>query len=302
MALVNMHDTYGSLLVGTFFAIFFQGILFVQAYVYYENFPNDSWYLKSLVAIVWSLDLADLVVICQSVYHYLVSNWGNPAALAVSTEPFDLHLVLVGAATILCQGFFLHRVYILSRRNWFLTGILSLGCLGTMAFAIWITVQTSRNKNVSVFATLGNERMAMFSIGAGVDLIIAMLLVYYLSRERTTFESTNLVLNKIIHYTVATGLATSLLAIAAVAANVIKPKSFVYLAIHYSLGRMYTNALLATLNLRRNLRSTIKKSANTWSGQTIPSVNAAPAFVGSQAVTVDDPLEKTKGSWATSRV
>jgi hypothetical protein len=55
------------------------------------------------------LDVAHLVLICQSCYHYLISNWGNNAALMVSTQELDLHLVFVGMASAICQAFFLSR-------------------------------------------------------------------------------------------------------------------------------------------------------------------------------------------------
>jgi hypothetical protein len=55
------------------------------------------------------LDVTHLILICQSCYHYLVTNWGNGAALLISTHELDLHLIFVGIATLVCQGFFLHR-------------------------------------------------------------------------------------------------------------------------------------------------------------------------------------------------
>jgi hypothetical protein len=55
------------------------------------------------------LDVTHLILICQSCYHYLVTNWGNGPALLISTHELDLHLIFVGIATLVCQGFFLHR-------------------------------------------------------------------------------------------------------------------------------------------------------------------------------------------------
>ncbi|KAJ7863570.1 hypothetical protein B0H13DRAFT_2354153 [Mycena leptocephala] len=74
---------------------FLQGMLTVQAYIYYEPFPQTPR-TQSLVAVVWVLDLAHLVFICHLVYHYLITSWGNDAALLQSTEDFDLLVVLVG--------------------------------------------------------------------------------------------------------------------------------------------------------------------------------------------------------------
>ncbi|KAJ6557830.1 hypothetical protein B0H19DRAFT_1261422 [Mycena capillaripes] len=88
----------------------FQGVLTLQAYIYYESFSKDHTGLKLLVASVWFLDVAHLVLICQSCYHYLITNWGDNAALLVSMRELDLHLVFVGMASAICQGFFLSRL------------------------------------------------------------------------------------------------------------------------------------------------------------------------------------------------
>ncbi|KAJ6554711.1 hypothetical protein B0H19DRAFT_1263021 [Mycena capillaripes] len=252
----SMDDTYGAMLIGDAPGSF-QGVLTVQAYVYYESYSADSRKLKWLVAVIWVIDLVHLILICHTVYHYLITSWGNDAALLVSTQDGDLHLTFVGAATLLCQAFFLHRVWIFSKHNWLLTGILGLACLTTMALEIVMTVQISRNKSVAAFSSVGQEVITMFSLGAAVDIIIAFLLVWYLQQGQTSFEKTSFVLTRIIQYTVATGLATSLLALGCVAAYVIKPQSFVFIAMHFSLGRMYTNALLATYAVLLHLQNLI---------------------------------------------
>ncbi|KAJ7126267.1 hypothetical protein C8R44DRAFT_123275 [Mycena epipterygia] len=283
-AFMDLNPTYGAMLIGTFFAIFFQGMLSVQAYIYYESFPQDSWRLKSLVGSVWCLDLVHLFLICQACYHYLIDNWGYEPALLESTIELDLHIALVGAVTILCRAFFLHRVWIFSRKNWLLVAGLTVMCLTTVGLDIALSIRTIRDRSVAVFSTDTPEIIAMFSLGAIVDLIIAMLLFWYLQRGRTSFDRTNFVLTRIIQYTVATGLATSLLAIGCVAAYLIKPKTFIFVAMHFSLGRMYTNALLATLNSRRNLRSALGETGGvTWPGSVSPNQSrSAPVFVVSQ--------------------
>ncbi|KAJ7633637.1 hypothetical protein DFH06DRAFT_689637 [Mycena polygramma] len=277
-----LDDTYGAMLIGTFFAIFFQGMLSVQAYIYYESFPDDSKRLKSLVAIVWTIDFVHLILICQVVYHYLISSWGNNAALLESTEALDLHLLLVGTAAILCQGFFLKRVWAFSKGNiWTraLTIASAAACLATLALDITMTIQTSSNNSFAVYRLVGREIeiITMFSLGAGVDLVIAGLLVWYLYGGRTGLEKTNFVLTKLIQYTVATGLATSMLALGCVVAYLINPGGFVFFAMHFSLGRMYTNALLATLNSRRNLRNLMAPGITSLSGvlqnQSIPTTS-----------------------------
>ncbi|KAK7043299.1 hypothetical protein R3P38DRAFT_239154 [Favolaschia claudopus] len=127
MTSLNFEATYGALLVGVFVSIFLQGVGSLQAFVYYETFPEDSWRLKALVAYVWTLDLAHLLLICQAVYHYLVRSWGNDAALLETTVPLDTHMIVLPLTIMGCQAFFVHRIWKFSQ-NAVLTGSLAVGC------------------------------------------------------------------------------------------------------------------------------------------------------------------------------
>ncbi|KAJ7645866.1 hypothetical protein B0H17DRAFT_1215842 [Mycena rosella] len=235
----------------------FQGLLTLQTYIYYENSPEDSWRLKSLVGVVLCLDFTHLILICQACYHYLVDNWGNEAALLESTIVLDMHLILVGAASVLSQAYFLR-----SNHNQVLVGSLAALCTATAGLDIVMAVRTIRNRSVTTFATGVDEILAMFIISAATDLFIAVLLCYYLQRGCTTFEFQHVSFlpgptspSVVSYNTIATGLATSLLSVGCV--YLIIPDSFVFIAMHFSLARMYTNSLLATLNLRRKLRAAL---------------------------------------------
>ncbi|KAJ7754653.1 hypothetical protein DFH07DRAFT_959677 [Mycena maculata] len=238
-----MDVTYGAILIGVLFATFLQGVLSVQAYIYFENFSDDLRRIKLMVATVWLLDATHLVLICQSCYHYLISSWGDDDALLVSTPELDLHLIFVGMATLVCQGFFLHRIWTFSKRNWLLTGLLSAASLVTFALEVTISAQIITVSSVAYFSDLKGE---VFSAGAVVDMAIAVVLVFYLQQGKTHFDRTTFVVSRVVHYTAATGLATSILAVACLIAYLAAPHTFIFIAMHFSLGRLYTNALLAT--------------------------------------------------------
>jgi len=165
--------------------------------------------------------------------------------------------VLLGVATIMCQSFFLRRIWLFSNRNIPLVVVLTALCLATFGLDIFMSVQNMRVLVVTEFQTLAPEVTAVFSIGAASDVIIALLLCYYLRRNGSGFEKTNSIIAHLIRYTVTTGLATSMLAVACLIAYFVRPNTFIFIAMHFSLGRMYTNALLATLNSRRILRAAV---------------------------------------------
>jgi len=264
----DLSRTYGAAMIGLLFATFLQGVLTVQTYIYYESFPEDSLKMKLLVACVWIIDTLHLGLISQAVYYYLVTNWGNTSVLMSSTWELDVHLAIVALATIVCQSFFLHRIWIFSKRNKILTGILGCMCLSSLGISIAVSVQLVQASSVSQserpgkgpFGAPTSETITAFCLGASVDLILAFLLCFYLRRGRSGFEKTNSLISRIIQYTIATGLLTSLYAFGCVITYFAIPRTFIFIAMHFSLGRLYTNALLVTLNSRRKLRANMQRS------------------------------------------
>ncbi|KAJ6488865.1 hypothetical protein C8R45DRAFT_1097212 [Mycena sanguinolenta] len=124
--------------------------------------------------------------------------------------------------------------------------------------------QTIQNKSVAPILkrSWAAEVVAAFAVGAAVDLAIAGILCWYLHREMSIFDRINSLLTRIILYTLATRLATrcstiiidprraltlppSFFALGILIAYVAWPDTFIFLAMHFSQGRMYTNALLA---------------------------------------------------------
>ncbi|KAF7324520.1 ANK-REP-REGION domain-containing protein [Mycena kentingensis (nom. inval.)] len=229
----------GALYLGVIFATYLQGMLTVQAYHYYEQYPNDSKVLKLLVATVWCLDLAHLGMVVEVPWLRLVLNWGNMNNFTHSTRVLSYQLILIALPTILCQGFYLHR-----KKNLLLVGICGAASLCSFSLDIFLAIHTT--KSVYAYKQDTPEIVSMFGIAAATDLIIALSLV-----------STNFVVTRVIRYAVATGLLSSVVAIFSLIANLALPNTRIFMAGHICLGHMYTNALLANLNSRANLRSTL---------------------------------------------
>jgi len=249
--------TYGAIFVGLLFATFLQGVLSLQSYVYYETRNKDTWKMKSLVAGVWGLDLVHLVFIAHATYHYLVINYGNPEALASFTWSLDLHLAIVGLVSTICRTVFLHRIWVFSNYNKSLAAALVIICLATFGVEVTISVHIFRDPLVADFSAWNKQIVALFAMSAGTDALIAFFLCHYIKRGKSGYEMTNYIVAKVLRYTVTTGLATSILSLVCLLTYIAIPQSFIFIAIHFSLARMYTNSLLASLNSRRNLRAAL---------------------------------------------
>ncbi|KAJ7055082.1 hypothetical protein C8F01DRAFT_1160984 [Mycena amicta] len=268
MATPSMDETYGALYIG--------GLLTVQAYTYYTNFPNDSRWLKSLVrALHVILDTTHLVLIAQASYHYLVTSWGDQAALLVATPPLNLHMLFDSVPALLCNIFFLYRIWVFSNHNWLISGFLGCGCLAGFCIAAGIIVKILSIPLVAEYSQLTTNAKWELSVLAIFDLLLACTLVWYIRTTKVELADemdgvparTNLVLRRVMQYAVATGLATSFFLFRPTNPNnfqfMLAPDSFIFLAIFFSFGRMHTNALLVSLNARRSLRQSIQKPSST---------------------------------------
>jgi len=282
-----LDSTYGALLVGLLFATFLQGFLTVQAYNYYEDYPKDPLRNKIIVGLVWCLDAIHLVLTAQSAYHYLITNWGYQPALVRSSREICVQLIFIAVPSFVCQIFFLNRIWMFSHRNIFIVGSILAICVVTLGLYIVITVQILQVPSVTEFGARRGEIIAAFTLGAGADILIAGLLWYYLQHDLTGFETTKSLVGRILRYTMATGLVTSALAVASVVAYLIRPQGFYFIAIHFCLGRMYTNALLVTLNARHKMRRTFEAHQGSGSAgrreagvRSIESTRFIPPFQG----------------------
>ncbi|KAJ7059420.1 hypothetical protein C8F01DRAFT_214589 [Mycena amicta] len=285
--------THGAVYIGVLFATFLQGILTVQAYVYYERFPEDKPWLKSLVAVVWTIDFAHLILVAYVPWHALVINWGNPAIFFSPNNVLSMQILLIGLPTLLCQMFFLRRLWLFSKKNIYLISLLGPGSVTVFALDFFLAIQTTRSATAYLRDTA--ELSAMFGLGAATDLCIALALVYYLRRGVSDMAATNHVISKVIRYTVATGLLSSWLAIFSLIANVLKPQAFIFMAGHLCLGRMYTNALLATLNARGTLRQTLDKPVTNLKSSLVFAVGQRSEAVESHSLNAIVPVNDSGG-------
>ncbi|KAJ3572088.1 hypothetical protein NP233_g3322 [Leucocoprinus birnbaumii] len=253
---LDLTPTYGVLLIGVLFATFFQGVLTVQAYQYYHNFLEDRLAVKLLVAVLWMLGFGQIILISYIMYHYLVLKWGDVDAIMYWIFPFSLHLFFIAFSILFPQLFFLHRIWILSQRNAWIVGPVLLCVLGTFA-----SVFVEGMFTLIYHPAITNGILGMVLVGALTDILIAAVLCYFVrkrSEDTREMRVTSTLVAQVIRYTVTTSSLTSLVMLACLVSRLVAPKTFINIALHFSAGRTYGNAVLMSLNARRKLRETLE--------------------------------------------
>ncbi|KAE9387477.1 hypothetical protein BT96DRAFT_1005084 [Gymnopus androsaceus JB14] len=124
-------------------------------------------------------------------------------------------------------------------------------CVLTFAIIALMRVKTFEELS----AELKGLSITVNALAAAGDLLIAGILTLLLQRAKTGYRSSDSIINKLTLFAVNTGALTSLCAVASLISIVAAPNTFIYISFFFSMGRLYTNSLLATLNARKGIRA-----------------------------------------------
>ncbi|KAJ7837799.1 hypothetical protein B0H14DRAFT_2513476 [Mycena olivaceomarginata] len=202
--------------VGVYVSHVLFGVTTTQTYIYYTRFPEDSQKIKVLVLypfIKRVCEFAHAICIGHAIYTYTISNYGHPERLAGAFPKPLLAAGLLTAviATLGIKGFFTIRIYALSKRL-YITLIISamifarlLGSSAVVAIGMRVTLLKSFERQ------WGWIVIVLWSISSAADLTITAILVAFLRNQRLrVHKRTTALVDKIITWTIETGLITSI--------------------------------------------------------------------------------------------
>ncbi|KAI1794849.1 histone acetylation protein-domain-containing protein [Ganoderma leucocontextum] len=215
-------STFGAALVGLIVSACLFGITLLQTVSYFRNYPNDKFYIKSLVSVTLKM--------------YLVTNFGNIDNLDRTTWSMALQTDCNGLIGIIVE------VYVRAlSKNWIVTGIIVV--LACLHFGLGVGENLSCAYFISWVTCLGLGSAAV------ADVLIAASMCYYLYKKRTGLKSVN------------SGLVTSITGTICVVAFAAMPTNFIWLSFFWIMGKCYVNSFLALLNSREMLREKVAKGA-----------------------------------------
>ncbi|KAJ3486273.1 hypothetical protein NLI96_g4347 [Meripilus lineatus] len=261
----------GGYFVAIIFAILLYGISIAQAYVFWLNSGRDHKYLRAIVWIVMSVSIKlDSSANAQRsapnrffetlhsgftihmAYHYAISSFGNLAAVE--------HIIWSSGACV-CSGVsgFSGVVYF----YFLLTVMTQLLVISVVQIfylrRIWIRT-AALTYRLHTWPRFREDAGPMATLSSGValstlmDLLIASILIFFLSRSRTGFEETDHLIQKLMVYAVNTGALTTICQLAVVFVFVFQKDSLLFAGLWLMTSKLYANSLLGTLNARHVLR------------------------------------------------
>ncbi|KIK08346.1 hypothetical protein K443DRAFT_672371 [Laccaria amethystina LaAM-08-1] len=209
---------------------------------------------RSVVGALFVLDTVHSAVAVYAGWELCVTNYDNPASLAVVSWTIPFTAVATSCAAIVTQFFLGHRVLMLTK-NKILVGLIGLLSVLGFIFGVYAGIYSGILREVAKFAPLNPFVTCWLTFQTSADLIITFVLSFVLGRSRTGFRRTDTIINRLIRGAVQTGLFVSIFALGDLFSFLLHRNTNLYAMFAYPMGRIYTNTLLDTLNARISIKN-----------------------------------------------
>ncbi|EIN10381.1 hypothetical protein PUNSTDRAFT_112238 [Punctularia strigosozonata HHB-11173 SS5] len=243
-----------------------------QAFFYFTRYSaHDAWYLRYLVLACLVFDTTHQALITHTIYIYLVRHFNDPANLGRLVWSLLVEVLFNAMVTVLVQmwrllslydgisltqaRFYVFRIWRLSNRNVWITAPVVTFVVAEFGAALAYTSLSLQLEDFQQLEKLKPLSITVNGLAAGGDLLIAIVLCVMLHTSRTGFKKSDTVIRRLMIYVVNTGLLTSTSALGSLVSIVVWPNAFIYICFYFTLGRLYTNSLLATRNIRAKMTS-----------------------------------------------
>ncbi|KAK0495173.1 hypothetical protein EDD18DRAFT_264850 [Armillaria luteobubalina] len=241
-------NTLGVLYIGSSLATALYGIICVQTFLYITSnrTRSDGWPMRFGSHLNCSgLDTAQQGLTLAGMYRFLVSDYANPAALAMGGGTSGRALTTYNEGIVGICGILL-------------VALAFLNFASSIALSIFGYRHSFLTANTPEF-TLCWKLSA--SSGIAFDVITTMAMTLSLYRSRSGMKRSNHVIAILIVFTVNTNLVTTFLSIGSLVTYLVLPNATIYGGITFLLSKSYLNSFLAILNTREYLLGKMERSA-----------------------------------------
>ncbi|OBZ67081.1 hypothetical protein A0H81_12889 [Grifola frondosa] len=252
----SLKTSLGSLLLGGMVCTALSGIVAMQTAIYFRFFTRDRWPTKLKVAGVFLIDMLHAAMVCAVNYMYFVESFGDMDITDHVFWTVGISIALTAVITFFVHWFFAFRLFLLSKRNYWVTVPIILLALGRVVAAFVTAAELIILGSFSIFF---DRFKWVFTTGlilaSMVDVMITSALCYYLRRNRTGSGRFDHILDSVTLYTLENGMLTCLTTLVSLIFWLAKPHVLIYLGLHFAISKLYANSFLASMNARKMLRA-----------------------------------------------
>ncbi|KAJ7832643.1 hypothetical protein B0H14DRAFT_3463255 [Mycena olivaceomarginata] len=248
--LINLNTTIGAYQIGVLVSYILFGVATAQTYMYFSHFPEDSPKLKAFGCICL---MGFTVCIGYALYEYTIIGYGRPEIVFDSSRArsLDMAHLFDGSIAASVQGFFSYRIYALSRKLYIPIVIWTLMLLRLLA-CVMLCVEGFKVTSIATYQIQWEWLVtSLSSVSTMNDCVITVTLCILLRKQRTNaYKRTGALLNKLILWTIETGMLTSASAVVTMVFTVAMKGNFIFFGF-YILEARVLEFLLGKPELQR---------------------------------------------------
>ncbi|BGP57729.1 hypothetical protein JCM8202v2_005376 [Rhodotorula sphaerocarpa] len=260
MDLTSFDSTIGPFVVGTFLALFLQGITLYNGVIFSVNASKqkEPWYYRVVVAVVMVIDLMHSAFTINTVYFWCVTHYNDPAIIALSPWSFTAEPVLTSIMAAIVHLFYAHRVFTLAQDDWSrvpLFGVIAILTLLQLSFGIAVGVKILQfDREFVRFTSWIWGACIWLGAAASADLIICVSYLWYLNRTSSAmagpFERSSKAVIKVAFVILTTNGLGALCAILATVLFAVFQHANWHAMLQLTLAKFLALSLLIALNAR----------------------------------------------------
>ncbi|KAJ6471947.1 hypothetical protein C8R45DRAFT_1013639 [Mycena sanguinolenta] len=253
----NAMNTIGALQIGTLISYALFGVTTTQMYTYFHRFPDDSRIVKALVVFVWVCDVSITVSIGSLIQTFTIVDFGHPEQIfGVPPKSLCVSVIFSGFLTACVHSFFSYRIYTFTKKV-YIPAVIWLVAFLHLTGRIVIFVTAVEATSFPVYVAQWDWLLTTnWALSVANDVLIATTMVTVLYRRRAhAYQKTVATLDKLIIWTIETGMLTGVASIIIITCFLTMKKNFVWMGFYVVGTRFFVASLMANLNARSRIPS-----------------------------------------------
>ncbi|GBE87218.1 hypothetical protein SCP_1004650 [Sparassis crispa] len=242
----------GPIMIAGIINSFVYGVSLLQVIQYYWARHKDPWLMRVLVFWMFVVDTSHTAAVMYMMYAYGVTNFMNTSILTATMWPFTTTPIWTGENAIPVQHLFAWRIKA-STQSWAVFAVISFLSLAGGGLGLANAIAALRNPSVYHYRQsipLGDTWIAVSLLD---DAIISILLFIHLMRSRGITRS-NTATTRFIRASAETTAYAVIFCVAELILFTASRDTNFHVMFAIPMGRLYSAALLASLNSRSTLR------------------------------------------------
>ncbi|KZS94035.1 hypothetical protein SISNIDRAFT_484985 [Sistotremastrum niveocremeum HHB9708] len=290
--------SFGIVLLGVLTATIVHGVIGLQACLYWNDYPDDRRILRGMICTIMTLEFIHMGFCWHFTFSDQLNSLLHPERLLEPLWTFKATLPVTSITQSICHGFFILRVWILSKRNSKICAALASIDLARLCTSMALTAFMFKARTWLDLHSNHGLFTATFALSVASDFAITTVLSFYLRLARTGSKRTDGMLNSLVYYTISNGASFVVGNIAVLVLFLLLPNNLSYVAALEVVSKLYANSVLSSLNARSNIRkrflsnggSTIKSGLPTFKRPTSTQDSSASSRLSTihPFYTIDD--------------